>query len=168
MTVRPETPADFAAVRQVHCRAFPTEVEADLVERLRKQPGHLPGLSLVAEEAGEILGHVILSPVTVEGRECGVLGLGPVGVLPSRQRQGIGAALMHAAIAESERLGYGGIVLLGHPEYYPRFGFQPASRFRLTSIYQVPDEAFMALPLRAGSLEGVSGQVRYSAPFDEL
>ena len=168
MTVRPEAPADFAAVRRVHCRAFPTEVEADLVERLREQPGHLPELSLVAEEVGEILGHVILSPVTVDGREAGVLGLGPVGVVSERQRQGVGPALMHAAITAAEGLGYAGMVLLGHPGYYPRFGFQPASRFGLTSLYQVPDEAFMALPLRPGSLDGLSGLVRYSTPFDEL
>ena len=163
-SIRTETPYDTAGVRRVNELAFGRPEEARLVDALRAEAS--PYLSLVAvNEEGEVVGHVLLTPVTVEGESADppLLGLGPLAVLPDLQRQGIGAELMRAALEVAGRLGSGGVVLLGHPEYYPRFGFQPASRWGLRCEYPVPDEVFMALELRPGGLP--AGLVRYHPAF---
>ena len=96
------------------------------------------------------------------------MGLAPMAVAPKRQRQGIGTALVHAGIEACKNLGFGGIVVLGHPEYYPRFGFMPAARFRMRCEFDVLDTASMALELQPGYLDTVSGTVKYHAAFRGL
>ena len=120
-------------------------------------------ISLVATDDDAIVGHVALSKAHVEEHEA--LGLGPIGVVPARQDQGIGAALMEAAIAEARETHYTLIALLGHPAYYPRFGFQPAeAAYGITSSYEAPPEAWMALPLPAYTPR-VRGRFRYAPAF---
>lgn len=162
--IRDEVPADIDAVRAVETAAFGRPEEAQLVDLLRTNGAAV--ISLVAEWEGGIAGHILFSPVTADDApEARLLGLAPVAVAPGQQRGGIGGALIRAGLARAESLGCDGVVLLGHPEYYPRFGFVPASRFGICCEYDCPDEAFMALPLREGGLAGVTGLVRYAPEF---
>jgi putative acetyltransferase len=163
--VRPERSEDAAAVRRVNEAAFGRPAEADLVDRLRDRvPSYL---ALVAVLDGEVVGHIAFTPVTFDPARpaLDVRGLAPMAVLPQRQRAGIGTALVTAGVEACRRNGADGVVVLGHPAYYPRFGFGPAAVFGLTSEYEVPPEAFMALPLAPGALDGVKGVVRYDAVF---
>ena len=167
MHIRVERDGDAAAVRQVNQQAFGASVEADLVDALREQAK--PFLSLVAEDDGAIVGHIAFSPVTLaSAARLRVMGLAPMAVLPDRQRRGTGSALVRAGLDECRRLGASAVVVLGHPEYYPRFGFRPAPRFDLRSEYDVPDDVFMALELVQGALTGQSGTVRYHQAFAGL
>lgn len=167
LTIRPERPVDADAVARVHVEAFGGEEEAQLVAALRTTSAYVPAVSLVAERGDEVVAHALFSKIEVPGREPlgGLVALGPVAVLPRCQRQGIGSALIRAGLERAAPLGFAGVVLVGHPSYYPRFGFQPASRFGLRLPISVPDEAFMALPLRPGGLDGVAGVVYYAEPF---
>jgi putative acetyltransferase len=168
LVVRPERPDDHAAVYHVNELAFGRRVEADLVERVRAAGRAV--VSLVAEEAGRVVGHILFSPVSIEspaGRHPAV-GLAPMAVLPDRQRRGIGASLVRRGLEECRRQGRERVVVLGHPEYYVRFGFVPASRFGIRCEYDAPDEAFMALALRPGALGGCPGTAVYAPEFAGL
>ena len=162
MTIRPEQPGDEAAIHALQLAAFgASTMEAEIVDKLRAA-GDLV-ISLVATDDDAIVGHVALSKAHVEEHEA--LGLGPIGVDPVRQDQGIGAALMEAAIAEARDTQYALIALLGHPAYYPRFGFQPAeAAYGITSAYDAPPEAWMALPLPSYTPR-VRGRFRYAPAF---
>lgn len=164
MRIRPEEPPDAFFVREVNEAAFGSSLEADIVEKLRENPAAL--VSLVAEVDGELVGHIMFSPVAVKGIDgVKLMALGPMAVLPRRQRQGIGSELVRQGLRHCRNSGCDAIVVLGHPDYYPRFGFMPASRFGITSEYDVPDEVFMLIELRPGSLQGTSGEVIYSDAF---
>ena len=162
MRIRPERPQDEAATRALQLAAFaPSTLEAEIVDRLRSN-GDLV-LSLVATDEDAIVGHIVLSEAHVE--EHPALGLGPIGVLPDRQREGIGAALMQDAIRRAGETDYPLIALLGHPGYYPRFGFAPAeATFGITSKYEAPPEAWMALALPAYGPH-LRGRFSYSDAF---
>lgn len=167
MVIRAEEGRDWAAVHAVNAFAFETSAEARLVARLRQEAQ--PVVSLVAEDEGEILGHVIFSPVSRSGHaHLKILGLGPMAVLPAHQRKGIGSALVCAGLEQGKQLGFGAIVLVGHPEFYSRFGFQPASRFGIACEFDVPEEAFMAIELESGFLADASGTIKYHAAFSEV
>jgi putative acetyltransferase len=164
VNIRRETPADAAAVRRVNESAFETSTEADLVERLHA--GARPLVSLVAEEDGAIVGHILFSPVTLSGAaETPIMGLAPMAVVPAHQQRGIGSALVRAGLLACKELGFDAVVVLGHAEYYPRFGFQPAARFGVSCEYDVPDDVFMALELTAGALGRTGGTIRYHGAF---
>ena len=164
--IRPEQAADWPAVHAVHSSAFPTDAEARLVGRLRANGRAV--VSLVAEEQLGIIGHILLSAVTICGASSSRgLGLAPVAVLPARQRRGIGGALIRAGLDACRAQGYGFVVLIGHPEYYPRFGFQRASGFRLANEYGA-DDAFMVLELAPQSLPPEGGLVQYGPEFAEF
>ena len=164
MIVRSERSGDVAAIRGVNLAAFESAVEADLVDALRVQA--TPIVSLVADDSGSITGHILFSPVTLSGSsDLKIMGLAPMAVLPARQREGIGSALVSAGLDACKRLGFGAVVVLGHAGYYPRFGFVPASRFGIASEYDVPDEVFMAIELEPGALNGTSGTIRYHSAF---
>ncbi|MCM2465080.1 GNAT family N-acetyltransferase [Methanoculleus oceani] len=165
VAIRPEAREDYPAVHDLIRRAFGREGEARLVEALRKSPGFIPDLSLVAETDGRVVGHILFSPVrTIEDGT--VLALAPVAVDPSFQRQGIGSALVFQGLAECRRLGYGVVIVVGHPGYYPRFGFVPAREKGFAAPFPVPDEAFMMLELRPGAAETVGGLVLYPPVFE--
>jgi len=165
--IRPEARGDHARVRVVNVAAFETPAEADLVDALRIQAR--PLVSLVAEEDGAIAGHIMFSPVTLPGHPAlALMGLAPMAVEPARQRAGIGSALVRAGLEACRRLAAGAVVVLGHPDYYPRFGFVPGVRIGLGCEYDVPAEAFMVLELRPGALRGATGRVQYHAAFASL
>jgi putative acetyltransferase len=164
MLIRAEEQEDRAGVRAVHLSAFETALEANLVDALREQAE--PLVSLVADDDSAIVGHIMFSPVSLSGhRALRIMGLAPMAVFPDRQRKGIGSALVHAGLEQCKQLGFGAVVVLGHPAYYPRFGFSPSARFGMGSEYDVPEDVFMALELRAGFLRGASGTIKYHAAF---
>jgi putative acetyltransferase len=162
MRVRPEAAADVEAVRAVHDAAFAQAAEGKLVDALRGGSWWHPSLSLVAELDGEIVGHVLLTDVTLAGRP--VFALGPIGVLPAHQRSGVGSALMTAAMDAAAATDRGLITLLGDPAYYTRFGFTPASDVGVVDPWGAPPGYFMVLRLPAYSRELV-GTPEYPAPW---
>jgi putative acetyltransferase len=162
--IRRETPQDIPAIRRVNEAAFDTSVEANIVDALRDRAA--PIISLVAVVDDRIIGHIIFSPMTLQSDPAlFVMALGPVAVMPDHQRRGIGSALVRAGLDECRRLGCAAIFLIGHAAYYPRFGFVPASRFGITSEYNVSDEVFLALELNEGALGEKEGIIRYHAAF---
>jgi putative acetyltransferase len=150
---------DAPAIRRVHEAAFLRAKEADIVEGL--VAARAVSLSLVAVQGSDVVGHILFSPVTIDNVQVRAVGLAPMAILPAYQRQGIGSALVRAALDELRRVGHDAVVVLGHPAYYPRFGFRRASEFGLRWESDCPDEAFMALELQPGALAGRSGVVRY-------
>jgi putative acetyltransferase len=164
--IRREVPADVEAIDGVHRQAFDGPVEADLVHALRADAGWVPALSLVAEDAtAAVVGHVVCTEGSVDG--VAAVGLGPIGVLPSLQRTGAGKALMHAVIAAADALNYPLVALLGHLDYYPQFGFVPASQLGVAAPNPQWGDYFQARPLAAWH-DGLRGTFRYAAPFDAL
>jgi putative acetyltransferase len=163
--IRAERPTDKLEIHNLLASAFPTEQEADLVDRLRAN-GRLM-VSLVAEVEGTLAGHIAFSPVTIDDRERVVAGAGlaPLAVHPRWQRRGIGAGLVRRGLADCKQAGIGFVVVLGEPEYYRRFGFQTASLRTVTNVYGV-DEPFMLIELRSGSLR--PGVARYAPEFAAL
>jgi putative acetyltransferase len=164
MLIRAEVRRDWAAVHAVNLSAFETSLEANLVDTLRKQAQ--PLVSLVAEDNGAVVGHIMFSPVSLSGHPgLRIMGLAPMAVYPERQREGIGSALVLAGLERCKQLGFGAVVVLGHPAYYPRFGFSSSARFGIGCEYEVPEEVFMVIELQAGFLQGASGKVKYHAAF---
>jgi len=164
--IRFEEPGDAESVRRVNELAFGREDEAGLVDALRLLDE--PLISLVAVQGDQTVGHILFSPVTIEseGTSLGAMGLGPLAVLPEVQGQGIGTQLVAAGIKECQKAGHEIIVLVGHPGYYPRFGFQPCKPLGLEFSEDVPPEAFMVLELKAGALAGRRGVVKFLPEFD--
>jgi putative acetyltransferase len=166
MLIRTEEEGDRAAVREIVAAEFDTGAEADLVDALREQAR--PIVSLVAEEDDTVVGHALFTPVTLDGDDAKLMGLAPLAVAPTHQGKGLGSALVREGFERCRQLGFGAVVVLGHPEYYTRFGFSPAVRYGLRSEYPVPDEAFMVLELDSGALAGKSGTVKFHAAFKDL
>jgi putative acetyltransferase len=167
MLIRLEEAADYDAVYSVNVAAFPTASEAILVNALRDQAN--PVISLVAEEADRVIGHILFSPVALSGNTgIQVMGLAPMAVIPDCQNHGVGSKLVASGLAHCRGMGVSAVVVLGHPEYYPRFGFLPSSRFGMDSDYQVPEEIFMAMELEPGVLGESAGRAKYHAAFEDL
>ena len=169
MLVRAEEKKDWAPVHEVNASAFETPDEADLVDILREQAP--PVVSLVAEDEddGVIVGHIMFSPVSLPGYpELKIMGLAPMAVAPEYQGKGIGSAIVRAGLEQCKQLGFGAVVVLGHPESYPLFGFTPSTRFGIGCEYEVPEEAFMLIELHPGYLRGASGKVEYHAAFKNV
>ena len=168
ISIRAEETKDREAIYRVNELAFGQPNEADLVNGLRAKAR--PYISLVAVEDEQVIGHICFSPVTVESED-GVfsgIGLAPMSVLPEHQNRGIGSQLVREGLKECQRLGHELVVVLGHSKYYPRFGFAPASLKGLRSEYDVPDDVFMALELKEGTLAGRSGLVKYHPEFAKV
>lgn len=162
-SIRPERPEDSAGADAVHSAAFPTDVEARLVALLR-ETGQAT-ISLVAEEDGQIVGHVVFSPVTLDSAAAlKGLGLAPVAVLPTHQRKGIGTKLIRAGLAACGTIPIDFVVVLGEPSYYGRFGFSRASAFGVGNESRV-DDPFMLIEFHSGCLQGVRGVARYGPAF---
>ncbi|MFO7696688.1 MAG: N-acetyltransferase [Anaerolineae bacterium] len=172
--IRHEEPRDHGQIRKMTIAAFAAaygtgELEADLVENLRAGPEHDPALALVAVRGDLVVGHVMLSPVTLRndvGRAWPALVLAPLGVRIGHQRQGIGTALMEAAIAAARQQGHTRIVLSGSPEYYQRHGFEDAALYSLRDELGTPAPHFVVLALSRGAFAGLSGTVVYPATWD--
>lgn len=165
--IRDEKPGDAEAVRHVNDAAFGQPIEGRIVDAIRLC-GHRT-ISLVALSEGLVIGHLLLSPVSIRGSAKTVtgMGLGPMSVLPDYQNQGAGSVLVEEAVNRAKKMSVPFIVVLGHPEYYPRFGFKPASRRGIVCKWEnVPDDAFMILVLDEPAMEGISGQAEYLEEFD--
>jgi putative acetyltransferase len=164
--IRAERPEDSDAIREVNERAFGSPAEADLVDRLRVAGKAL--VSLVATHDNRIVAHILFSPVTIANgpESCRAVGLAPMSVLPEYQNQGIGSRLVRDGLTACRRAALDIVVVLGHVNYYPRFGFDPAARHGLENEYGAT-EAFMVLEFRKGALEAVSGLVRFAPEFRE-
>jgi putative acetyltransferase len=173
--IRRELPSDVDAIDEIHRLAFaggPDEpaggvpVEVELVRALRADEGWVPALSLVAEDGdGRVIGHVVATEGSIDTVK--VPGLGPIGVLPDLQRAGVGLALMHAVLGAADALGYPVVVLLGHTDYYPRFGFVEATTLGIVPPDPGWGAAFQARPLASYTPE-LRGPFRYAAPFENL
>jgi putative acetyltransferase len=165
VTVRPETPEDIESIRDVNEQAFRQGDEAEIVDRLRKR-GAIT-VSLVAVAGGQVVGHILFSPVSIEsaGTSHRITVLAPMAVRPPYQRKGIGSRLVRAGLEECRRLGQEVVVVLGHPEYYPRFGFVPAGAKGIDCEFEVPEEAWMVLELGEGALAGRRGTVKFPPEF---
>jgi putative acetyltransferase len=167
MIIRDERPVDVDSIRAVNLAAFETSTEADLVDALRRRA--TPLISLVAEDGANVVGHILFSPVTLASEPgLTLMGLAPMAVVPSRQRQGVGSSLVREGLDRCRQVNAAGVVVLGHPEYYPRFGFLPAARLFLRCEYDVPEEVFMVRELREGALCGLSGTIRYHPVFGDF
>ena len=165
-TVRLEETADVERIRRLNEQAFETPAEAGLVDLLRSR-GKLV-VSLVAEDGDRVVGHIAFSRVSITTTpKLRGVGLGPMAVDPGSQRQGIGSMLVRAGLDRCRDMGYDYAVVLGHPEYYPRFGFVPASQHGITCTWEVPEGVFMALELRPQGLAGSSGLAMYETEFNE-
>jgi putative acetyltransferase len=165
--IRPEQSVFVEQIAEIHRTAFGRDVEADLYLQLRELPDFNPKLSLMALYDGKVVGHVVFSAMTIEGVD-GVqaFALGPIAVLPDYQGQQIGAALIYEGLEVCRRAKIDVIFLLGHADYYPRFGFVPARERGFTCAYDVPDEAWMMHVLNSEALEGISGMVHFAPEFD--
>jgi len=165
--IRPELPNDREAVYRVNHAAFAREAEARLVDALRLSPAFIPRLSLVAEDSSEVVGHILFTHVNVS--DAGVprpaLALAPMAVLPTRQNRGIGSALVRQGLVDARALGHRVVLVLGHPKYYPRFGFQPAQPLGIHPPFGASEDAFLVLGLQSGALEAFRGQVQYPPEF---
>ncbi len=169
ITVRPETAEDIRAIDVVHISAFGGEAEAQLVSALRESTTYSRELSQVAELGGRIVGHVLLTrvPLRKDGEEKHLLALGPMSVVPSQSHRGIGSELINASIKLAKEKGYGAIVVLGHPEYYKRFGFVQARELQVSCNLPAPEDALTVMEIVEGNLAG-GGHVEYPEPFISL
>jgi len=168
MIIRPERPEDINAIHRVTTQAFGRPQEADLIDALRANK-HVT-LSLVAIYHNEVVGHILFFPLEVKSEHGAhaAIGLGPMAVLPQYQKQGIGSALVSEGLNILQQRSHSGVIVLGHAAFYPRFGFVPASAYKIKTEYDVPDEVFMAYELHPGALAEISGTVIYSAEFDSV
>lgn len=168
--VRAENEGDSGAVRKLNKKAFGGNSESKLVDALRGSDGFIPALSLVAEIAGRVVGYILFSPVEIRDGDKTVpaLALAPMAVLPDCQERGIGTLLVKRGLEEAARLGHRIVVVVGHPGYYPRFGFVKAGEKGLRLPFECPDEVFMALELVPGALDGARGEIVYPREFSEV
>jgi putative acetyltransferase len=167
ISIRQEKPEDIPLIYSVHEQTFKRDAEAKLADKLRQTCAD--HLSLVADDNGTIAGHIMFTPVLIKnGKEIQGMGLAPMAVLPSRQRRGLGTLLVNKGLQILQDKGCPFVIVLGHPDYYPRFGFQPASRFNIKSQWEgVPDEAFMILVMDEKVMCNVSGTALFSDKFNE-
>lgn len=174
-TIRKEKSFDHNWVVELTEKAFESlEIsdhnEGKLVDKLRKAPTFIEELSLVAELNGQVVGHILFTPIIIDNgvQQFQSLVLAPVSVLPEFQKMGIGGQLILAGHQKAVELGFQSVILIGHPEYYPRFGYKPASTWGIKTHYELPsDDVFMAVELTEGGLTGVSGMVVFPPEFGE-
>lgn len=166
--IRKENPSDISDVRKLNDSAFIQPQEGSIVDKLREKCNEI--LSLVAVHENKIVGHILFSPVTIEGKTKNIKGMGlaPMAVLPELQNQGIGSKLVMAGLDEIKRTACPFIIVLGHEKYYPRFGFVPASKYGVRCQWEnVPDGVFMIMILNKKEFDGFSGTAKYREEFNE-
>ena len=164
--IRKEESKDRDAIHHLNAIAFDNGPEAVLVDRLRDSCEDY--LSFVAVEDGSVIGHILFTPATVENCTAVGMGLAPMSVLPSQQKNGVGSRLVRYGMDFLRNAGCPFVIVLGHPEYYPRFGFEPASKHQLRSQWEgVPDDAFMIVVFESGVLPKTGGIARYRDEFDD-
>jgi putative acetyltransferase len=169
--IRSEKIDDYKEIREINKLAFNREDEANLVEAIRESEYFIPELSLVAvTDEHEIIGHILFSVIMLETDKgnFSTLALAPMAVKPQYQRQGIGSKLVTEGLKVCKDLGYKHVFVLGHPHFYPKFGFVPAKSYGIESPFPVPDEVFMAIELEHKSLDGWTGKIQYPKAFDTV
>lgn len=168
-TIRTELSKDRLVIEEVNKLAFKEDRPARLVQAIRESEYFIPELSLVAlSDTDEVIGHILFSVVFIDtgkGLEP-TLALAPMAVKPSYQNQGIGSALVKEGLRRSEQMGYEHVVVLGHPNFYPKFGFVPSNTKGIEPPFPVPPEVFMAMELKEDSLKELQGKVKYPPAFD--
>ena len=169
ITIRAERPGDASAITDLVWSAYADVVYSDhnehaMIEQLRETDAFVPGLSLLAMVNDELAGHLLLTRAHIRDGNAAVetLALAPLSVAPAYQRQGVGRCLVEAAHERAAGLGFGSIVVVGIPGYYPRFGYEPMSDYPITLPFEAPSDHCMILPLRTGALSGVRGVVEYA------
>lgn len=169
ISIRSEKSEDYKSIYNVNKLAFNGEVEAKLVNNLRKTKGFVPELSLVAIKDDEVIGYILFSIIHIrtDSKKVPVLALAPMAVLPKHQKQGIGSMLVREGLKKCKELGHKAVILVGHPDYYPRFGFCPAKEKGLKLPFDAPDEAFMVYEIIPQALKGIKGMVVYPPEFAE-
>ncbi|MCB9849815.1 MAG: N-acetyltransferase [Phycisphaerales bacterium] len=170
LIVRAESPTDYDAIDQVNDVAFGGDGESRLIRALRNRADFDSGLSLVAEREGVVIGHILFTSIRIdgEGGSTPAQALAPMAVLPDWQNQGIGSRLVRVGLRMCRERRHGIVVVLGHPKYYPRFGFVPAPPIGIAPPFPVSDDAFMVCALKHGALDNVCGNVCYPREFDDV
>lgn len=168
--IRPEHKNDISAISMLNDMAFGQEAEGELILKLRKNKNFIKDLSLVACMGNEIIGHILFSKITIKNKNetFESLALAPMSVIPEFQGLGIGSELIKKGLQKATKLGFESVIVLGHENYYPKFKFTPANQFQITCPFEVPDANFMAIELKKGSLDSVSGCVVYPKEFNDL
>ena len=168
MIIREEQPSDIEKIWEINVEAFETKAEANLVNSLRDSGCTFH--SLVAEADTKVVGHILFTPVELSGNKnkLKIMGLAPMAVLSQYQNKGIGSKLVQSGLEHCKSLGYDAVVVLGHPGYYPKFGFVPSVKYGIKSEYDVPDEVFMILELTPGSLKQHKGVIKYHEAFNSV
>jgi predicted N-acetyltransferase YhbS len=166
MLIRQEKKEDYERIYEINKQAFNQIDESELVNRIRASENFIPELSLVAEKNGEIIGHILFSKMKIIGeKEYETLSLAPIAVLPKYQNQGVGGKLIKEGLKRAEKLGFNSVIVVGHKDYYPKFGFEKASKWSIKCPIDAPDEAFMAIELKVGSLKNKTGVVEFPKEF---
>ncbi|GAA0611035.1 N-acetyltransferase [Virgibacillus siamensis] len=174
--IRQEQKSDYVLTEKVVEIAFASAEQSDqnehkLVSRIRQSEAFIPELSLVAvsKDNDKILGHILLSNILINdgNQKADSLALAPVSVLPDCQNKGIGRTLIQKALEKAKKLGFQSVIVLGHPDYYPKFGFRKSSQWQIKAPFEVPEEALMAIELQEASLNNVSGVIEYPSVFFE-
>ena len=167
--IRKEEENDHKNIYEVNRLAFEQENESKLIEKIRVGSNFIPDLSLVADINNRIIGHILFSKIKIIGNSIfETLALAPVAVLPEFQKQGIGSNLINRGMEKAKELGFDSIIVLGHKDYYPKFGFKRASKWNIKCCFEVPDEAFMAVELIDGALRGKEGTIKYPDEFMDV
>ncbi|RCJ18921.1 GCN5 family acetyltransferase [Nostoc minutum NIES-26] len=168
MDIRCESLPDYPAIAEVNKLAFGQENEAKLVDKIRRSDRYIPELSLVAKIGNVVVDHILFSYIDLVNEEkLQVIGLAPLAVRPQFQRQGIGSALVEAGLKIADVTGEAIVIVLGHPHFYTRFGFQSSIVYRIESLFPVPEDVFMVKPLQ-NYQQKYMGKVVYPPAFDEV
>jgi putative acetyltransferase len=169
IVIRKETRSDYEVISQINDLAFGQEDEGEIVVKLRNKPDFIRELSLIALFEGQMVGHILFFPLIIryDNTVHKALSLSPMSVMPEFQGMGIGTQLVEEGLKKAKELGFKAVIVLGHKDFYPRFGFRPASQWKISPPFNVPDANFMALELEPAALEHVSGVVEYPAELME-
>ena len=170
ITIEAETEGDYEQITRLHAIAFNGDGEARLVEKLRRTPIYIPELSLVAKYRNAIIGHILFYPIKINTcrKKCNSLALAPVSVIPSFQNRKVGSRLIKEGLEKAQKLGFKSVIVVGHPEYYPRFGFEKASKYGISAPFHVPDNALFAIELQKDGLKNCSGIIEYPSEYNEI
>jgi len=167
MIIRREEKKDFKSIYEINEQAFKQKNESELIERIRASKNFIPELSLVAEKNGKIVGHILFSKIKIKGeKKYESLILAPLAVQPELQKQGIGKKLITEGLNKARELGFSSVIVVGHKDYYPKFGFEKASKWNIKCSFKIPDESFMAIELSIGALSEKSGIVEFPKEFE--